>query len=100
MLSTAIDKYMYITVNKTFDDSIVLKYRKTEIVSRVRQALVLVIFFGGGRRSDGLVARIGLVDVVQKGPVRGPVVFGVGQGVVGVGDVIVVKYPKDLIVVV
>jgi len=35
VLSTAIDKYMYVTVNKYFDDSIILKYRKTELVRRV-----------------------------------------------------------------
>ena len=32
VLSTAIDKYMYITVNRYFDDSIILKYSKTELV--------------------------------------------------------------------
>ena len=37
VLSTAINKYMYITVNKYFDDSIILKYRKTELVKRVSQ---------------------------------------------------------------
>lgn len=35
VVSTAIDKYMYITVNRYFDDSIILKYSKTELVKRV-----------------------------------------------------------------
>ena len=35
VVSTAIDKYMYITVNKYFDDSIILKYSKTELVKSV-----------------------------------------------------------------
>ena len=35
VVSTAIDKYMYVTVNKYFDDSIILKYSKTELVKRV-----------------------------------------------------------------
>ena len=35
VVSTAIDKYMYVTVNKYFDDSIILKYRRTELVKRV-----------------------------------------------------------------
>jgi D-glycero-alpha-D-manno-heptose-7-phosphate kinase len=37
VVSTAIDKYMYVTVNKYFDDSIILKYSKTELVEHVRQ---------------------------------------------------------------
>ncbi|OGR82359.1 MAG: GHMP kinase [Elusimicrobia bacterium RIFCSPHIGHO2_02_FULL_57_9] len=35
VVSTAIDKYMYITVNRYFDDHIILKYSKTELVSEV-----------------------------------------------------------------
>jgi D-glycero-alpha-D-manno-heptose-7-phosphate kinase len=35
VVSTAIDKYMYITVNRYFDDSIILKYRRTELVKSV-----------------------------------------------------------------
>ncbi|HAM34307.1 MAG TPA: GHMP kinase [Elusimicrobia bacterium] len=35
VVSTAIDKYMYITVNRYFDDNIILKYRRTELVSGV-----------------------------------------------------------------
>ncbi|MBI5241985.1 MAG: GHMP kinase [Elusimicrobia bacterium] len=35
VVSTAIDKYMYITVNRYFDDSIILKYRRTELVKKV-----------------------------------------------------------------
>ncbi|MCX5796748.1 MAG: GHMP kinase [Elusimicrobia bacterium] len=35
VVSTAIDKYMYITVNRYFDDSIILKYRRTELVESV-----------------------------------------------------------------
>jgi len=35
--STAIDKYMYIIVNKRFDDTIRVSYSKTEIVSNVRE---------------------------------------------------------------
>ncbi len=35
VVSTAIDKYMYVTVNRYFDDSIILKYRRTELVKRV-----------------------------------------------------------------
>ncbi|OGR90359.1 MAG: GHMP kinase [Elusimicrobia bacterium RBG_16_66_12] len=35
VVSTAIDKYMYVTVNRYFDDSIILKYRRTELVQRV-----------------------------------------------------------------
>ncbi len=33
VLSTAIDKYMYVTVNKYFEDKIILKYSRTELVS-------------------------------------------------------------------
>ncbi len=35
VVSTAIDKYMYVTVNRYFDDHIILKYSRTELVSRV-----------------------------------------------------------------
>ena len=35
VVSTAIDKYMYVTVNRYFDDSIILKYRRTELVKKV-----------------------------------------------------------------
>ncbi|MFA6002683.1 MAG: GHMP kinase [Elusimicrobiota bacterium] len=35
VVSTAIDKYMYITVNRYFDDNIILKYRRTELVPSV-----------------------------------------------------------------
>lgn len=37
VVSTAIDKYMYVTVNKYFDDSIILKYSQTELVQKVAQ---------------------------------------------------------------
>src|SRR5262249_40602110 len=37
VVSTAIDKYMYITVNRFFDDRIILKYSRTELVSRVEE---------------------------------------------------------------
>ena len=37
VLSTAIDMYIYITVNKKFDDQIRVSYSKTEIVDRVDQ---------------------------------------------------------------
>jgi D-glycero-alpha-D-manno-heptose-7-phosphate kinase len=37
VVSTAIDKYMYVTVNKYFDDSIILKYSKTELVGDVNK---------------------------------------------------------------
>ncbi|MDE2312577.1 MAG: GHMP kinase [Elusimicrobia bacterium] len=36
VLSTAIDKYMYVTVNKYFEDKIILKYSRTELVPRLR----------------------------------------------------------------
>lgn len=35
VVSTAIDKYMYVTVNKRFDDSVRVSYTKTEIAERV-----------------------------------------------------------------
>ena len=35
VMATAIDKYMYITVNRYFDDSIILKYSRTELVQSV-----------------------------------------------------------------
>ncbi len=35
VVTTAIDKYMYITVNRYFDDSIILKYSRTELVASV-----------------------------------------------------------------
>lgn len=35
VISTAIDKYMYVTVNKYFDQNIILKYSRTELVPRV-----------------------------------------------------------------
>ncbi len=37
VISTAINKYMYVTVNKRFDDTIRLSYTKTEIVDKVDQ---------------------------------------------------------------
>lgn len=37
VVSTAIDKYMYIVVNKCFDDTIRISYSKTEIVKDVEQ---------------------------------------------------------------
>ncbi len=37
VIATAIDKYVYITVNKRFDDTIRVSYSKTEIVSDVDQ---------------------------------------------------------------
>ncbi|MBU1125917.1 MAG: GHMP kinase [Candidatus Omnitrophica bacterium] len=37
VISTAIDKYMYVTVNKRFDDTIRLSYTRTEIVDRIDQ---------------------------------------------------------------
>lgn len=37
VVSTAIDKYMYVTVNRYFDDSIILKYSKTELVQSVAE---------------------------------------------------------------
>lgn len=35
VVSTAINKYMYITVNRYFDDHIILKYSKTELVRKI-----------------------------------------------------------------
>ena len=35
VISTAIDKYIYITINKRFDDTIRVSYSKTEIVNNV-----------------------------------------------------------------
>jgi D-glycero-alpha-D-manno-heptose-7-phosphate kinase len=35
VVSTTIDKYMYVTVNKRFDDSVRVSYTKTEIAERV-----------------------------------------------------------------
>ena len=35
VVSTAIDKYIYITVNQKFDDAIRVSYSKTEIVNRI-----------------------------------------------------------------
>ncbi|OIO10366.1 MAG: GHMP kinase [Elusimicrobia bacterium CG1_02_63_36] len=43
VVSTAIDKYMYLTVNKYFDDSIILKYSRTEevpAVSKIQHPLI------------------------------------------------------------
>jgi D-glycero-alpha-D-manno-heptose-7-phosphate kinase len=37
VLSTALNKYMYVTVNKYFDDKIILKYSTTEAVGNVRE---------------------------------------------------------------
>jgi len=55
VVSTAIDKYIYITVNKRFDNSIRISYSKTEIVNDiseiqhpiVKEALKLVGIDGG-----------------------------------------------------
>lgn len=55
VLSSTIDKYMYITVNRRFDQSIRVSYSRTEIVERasdihhpiVREALTLLGFDGG-----------------------------------------------------
>ena len=35
VVSTSIDKYIYVTVNKRFDDSIRVSYSKTEIVNNI-----------------------------------------------------------------
>lgn len=37
VVSAAIDKYMYLTANKYFGDSIILKYSRTELVRDVRE---------------------------------------------------------------
>lgn len=37
VVSTAINKYMYVTVNRYFEDKIILKYSKTELVPSVRE---------------------------------------------------------------
>lgn len=37
VVSTAIDKYMYITVNRYFGDSVILKYSRTELLSDARR---------------------------------------------------------------
>ena len=37
VISTAINKYMYVTVNKRFDDTIRLSYTRTEIVDNLQQ---------------------------------------------------------------
>ena len=55
VVSTTIDKYIYITVNPKFDDKIRASYSKTEIVSSVdelrheliREALKMVRINGG-----------------------------------------------------
>ena len=55
VLSTAIDKFIYIMVNKTFDERIQLNYRMTEIVQHadeifhptIREAVKLVGISGG-----------------------------------------------------
>ncbi|MBI5211552.1 MAG: GHMP kinase [Elusimicrobia bacterium] len=36
VVSTSIDKYMYVTVNRYFEDKIILKYSRTELVPRSR----------------------------------------------------------------
>jgi len=55
VVSTAIDKYMYITVNRYFDSHIMLKYSRTELAAKVadvrqpilREALKLTGITGG-----------------------------------------------------
>ena len=37
VLSTAIDKYMYVTVNRYFEDKIILKYSRTETADHLRR---------------------------------------------------------------
>src|SRR5512142_2716076 len=37
VVSTAIDKYIYVTVNRRFDDSIRISYTQTEIVNRLEE---------------------------------------------------------------
>ena len=37
VVSTAIDKYMYVTVNRFFDERIILKYWRTELVRKVSE---------------------------------------------------------------
>ncbi|MBI5882906.1 MAG: GHMP kinase [Elusimicrobia bacterium] len=37
VVSTAINKYMYVTVNRYFEDKIILKYSKTELVSDINE---------------------------------------------------------------
>ena len=70
VVSTAIDKYIYVTVNKKFDDLIRVGYSKSEIVKNVediehnliREALKLVGIYKGidiGYMSDMLPAREG-----------------------------------------
>jgi D-glycero-alpha-D-manno-heptose-7-phosphate kinase len=55
VIATAIKRYMYVTVNKRFDDSLRVSYTKTEIVARakdlqhdlIREALAIVGIQGG-----------------------------------------------------
>jgi len=68
VLSTAIDKYIYVNVNKKFDDGIRVSYSKTEEVERVdriehnlvRTALKLV-------RIDGGIEITTIADIPSKG---------------------------------
>ena len=76
VISTAIDKYMYVTVNEKFDDYIRVGYSKTEMVHNIedikhniiREALKLV---GGIKRR---------IDIVYMADVM-PLQYGTGLGV-------------------
>ena len=69
VLSTAIDKYIYVTVNKRFDDSFRVSYSRTEEVATAaevqhplaRECLTLVGFTGG-------VEVTSIADIPAKGP--------------------------------
>ena len=59
VLSTAIDKYMYITVNNRFDDSYRLAYSKTEIRKDVREIEHKIFRYVLGRFAEAARARNG-----------------------------------------
>lgn len=64
VISTAIDKYIYITVNKKFDDLIRVSYSKTEIVDSVDKIEHNII-----REAMNLVGIENGIDVVYMGDV-------------------------------
>jgi D-glycero-alpha-D-manno-heptose-7-phosphate kinase len=64
VISTAINKYIYITVNKKFDDRIRVSYSKTELVDSVDEIEHNII-----REALKIVGITGGIDVVYMGDI-------------------------------
>ena len=71
VISMPIDKYIYIIVKKRFDEKIVLKYRKTEIVSsteEIKHELSQLVLFDSNKENSNLIfgSAYGLSEIVVR----------------------------------